>query len=83
MDWGFWTKKERDFARQFYGSRNIDYEFCYIKISDDEWNKRIQKRNEDIIAGRIDAYFVDEGLAQKFKAIFEEPSPNEQDICGI
>ena len=23
LDWGFWMKEERDYAREFYGNRNI------------------------------------------------------------
>ena len=44
LDWGFWTKRERDFAKEFYGSRGIEYEFHYIIISDEEWYRRLDKR---------------------------------------
>ena len=42
LDWGFWTKSERDFAKEFYGSRGIEYEFYYISISDEEWYRRLE-----------------------------------------
>ena len=45
LDWGFWTRAERDFAREFYGSRGIEFEFICIGISDEEWQRRIAKRN--------------------------------------
>ena len=32
LDWGFWTKAERDEARQFYRAHGIPYEFHYIQI---------------------------------------------------
>ncbi len=80
LDWGFWTKKEREYAREYYSSRGIEYEFHYIDIGDDEWNRRIDKRNRDVIDKKTDAYYVDDGLARKFSAIFEKPSPEEADV---
>ena len=80
LDWGFWTKTERDFAKEFYSSRGIEYEFYYISISDEEWYRRLDKRNKDFLEKKSDAYYVDEGLAQKFKSIFEIPGKDEIDV---
>ena len=80
LDWGFWTKAERDFAKEFYGSRGIEYGFHYISISDEEWYHRLDKRNKDVLEKKSDAYFVDEGLAEKFKSIFEIPAKDEIDV---
>lgn len=80
LDWGFWTKTERDFAKQFYGSRGIEYEFHYISINDEEWYRRLEKRNKDVLEKKSDAYYVDEGLAEKFKSIFEIPGKDEIDV---
>ena len=80
LDWGFWTKEERDYARQFYGSRNIPYEFHYIEVDDAEWHRHLEKRNAAITRGELDAYYVDDGLAAKFAAIFEKPEPGEIEI---
>ncbi len=80
LDWGFWTKAERDFAREFYRSKNIENEFHYISISDEEWKKRIEKRNSLIYQGKTNAYYVDEGLMKKVDGIFEAPSDDEVDL---
>ena len=80
LDWGFWTKAERDFAKQFYGSQGIEYEFHYISINDEEWYRRLEKRNKDVLEKKSDAYYVDEGLAEKFKSIFEIPGKEEIDV---
>ena len=80
LDWGFWTKTERDFAKQFYGSQGIEYEFHYISINDEEWYRRLEKRNKDVLEKKSDAYYVDEGLAEKFKSIFEIPGKDEIDV---
>lgn len=80
LDWGFWTKAEREQARCFYGSRGVAYEFYYLDISPEEWSERMKKRNADILAGKTDAYYVDDGLAAKFGAIFEPPDKTEIDV---
>ncbi len=80
LDWGFWTKAERSEARQFYGSRGIKTALHYIEIPDDEWYRRIRQRNERIREKKLDAYYVDDGLAAKFQAIFEPPAEAEIDI---
>ena len=80
LDWGFWTKAERDEARQFYGMHGITYEFCYLKTDDAEWQRRIQKRNGSIAAEQPAAYYVDAGLTEKCAAIFEPPQEDETGI---
>ena len=80
LDWGFWTKEERAYARSFFGSNGIVNEFHYIEIEDSEWKRRIEKRNRDVLADNSDAYYVDEGLSEKFNAIFEKPDPSEIDF---
>ena len=78
LDWGFWQRYERDYARGFYGSRGIEYEFVYIDIDRGEWTRRLQKRNKDVLEGRLSAYYVDEGLMQKFEDMFQPPQEDEK-----
>lgn len=80
LDWGFWTKAERDYAREFYSSRNINYEFHYIDISEKTWQVRLEKRNKEILAGEVEAYYVDANLKEKVESIFECPDKNEIDV---
>lgn len=80
LDWGFWMKEERDYAREFYNSRNIVCEFHYIDISDDTWKARLKKRNSAILAEETTAYYIDDNLAEKFASIFEVPSKDEIDV---
>lgn len=67
-------------AKEFYGSRGIEYEFHYISISDEEWYRRLDKRNNDVLKKKSVAYYVDEGLAEKIKSIFEIPGKDEIDV---
>ena len=80
LDWGFWTKAGRAYARDFYTERNIEYEFHYIDITDEEWETRIVSRNNSVAAGETIAYFIDDNLAAKFADLFEPPSADEIDI---
>lgn len=82
LDWGFWMKEERDFAREFYNSRNIDCEFHYIDISDETWKVRLKKRNSEVLAEETSAYYVDDKLATKFASIFEVPCEDEIDVIA-
>lgn len=77
LDWGFWTKKERDYAREFYDSRNISYQFYYMNVGIDEWKKRILKRNQEIKREQLEAYPIDKGLLSKVERMFEEPDRKE------
>ena len=67
-------------AKEFYGSRGIEYEFHYISISDEEWYRRLDKRNNDVLKKKSVAYYVDEWLAEKIKSIFEIPGKDEIDV---
>lgn len=80
LDWGFWQKHERDFAREFYKSNGIECEIHYINISDEEWKRRLEKRNNAVLSGECNAYYVDEGLAKKFEGLFEKPEKTEVDL---
>ena len=80
LDWGFWTKAERESAKEFYKSRNIECELHYIDISDEVWKSRLRKRNNAVLANETSAYYVDDNLAAKFASIFELPSEDEIDV---
>ena len=80
LDWGFAANQERDFAREFYHSKNIPFEFHYIDIDEEEWRRRIKKRNQDVLAGKVSAYYVVDALITKLDSIFEKPDRNEIDM---
>lgn len=80
LDWGFWTKEKGDFVRNFYRDHGVEYEFHYLDIGDEEWQRRLNKRNTEIEAGKSNAYYVDAGLAAKCASVFEKPGRDEMDI---
>jgi len=80
LDWGFWTSEKRREARMFYDAHGIESEFHYMDTPEDVWKKNIEKRNRAVLEGKIDAYFVDEGLIRKLEAVFEIPERDEIDV---
>ena len=79
LDWGLWTRAIRDRIRQFYAAQGgIETELHYLRIDPEEWERRIRKRN----ASGDAAYYVDEGLLNKVKTMFEEPSAEEVDVLA-
>ena len=79
LDWGFWIRKEREETLEYFRGRGFSPELHFLDISQEEWTRRIRKRNADILAGQTGAYLVDEGLQQKALALFERPAPDEED----
>lgn len=80
LDWGFWLKEEREEIRRYYASRNIPCQFHYLHISEQTWQARLRQRNQDVMAGKANAYYVDENLAAKFDGLFQEPCEGEIDL---
>lgn len=81
LDWGFWTKRDRDAVRAYFADRDILLKMYGIRISDADWRTNIAERNAAILAGenQID-YYVDEGLLAKLFSLFEEPEDGELDL---
>ena len=80
LDWGLWTRAQRERLRAFYTGHGVEYEIHYLRISPEEWERRIRKRNARQNEEEPPAYFVDEGLLRKVESLFEEPSDTEIDV---
>lgn len=80
LDWGFWQREDREYAREFYKNRGVPCEFHYVDISDGAWKRNLAERNAAVSAGKTAAYFVDDNLAAKFERMFEVPDKSEIDV---
>lgn len=81
LDWGFWAKKIRKETTQYYKSKNVNIEWHYIDIKDEEWENNIEERNKRIEAGKGGAdFYVDEGLKKKILEKWEKPEKSEIDV---
>ena len=80
LDWGFWTRAERDETRALCERRGFAVSLHALDIPEETWRERVTKRNAAVRAGRASAYYVDEGLAAKFRARYEKPEDGEVDV---
>lgn len=77
IDFGFWTPAMRREATEALAGFELDWR--YLSVGDDEWQRRITKRNAAILAGQADPtdYYVDEGLLAKVNVLFIPPTVDE------
>ena len=81
LDWGFWSKQDRQFISDYFKSRKIICEWHYIDIDYNSWNKNIEERNKRILEGKGGSdYYLDAGLMKKLLSMWQEPSKEEIDI---
>ena len=81
LDWGFWTRENRIEISAYLQSYDIGYEWHYIDVDEDTWNRNIKERNKRIEEGNGGSdFYVDEGLLNKLLSMFEMPEKAEMDV---
>lgn len=80
LEWGFWTEAQRRAAERRLDESGVARERRYVDVSEETWKRNIAKRNAAVQAGMQGTYFVDEGLLEKMKALFETPEPEKIDV---
>lgn len=81
LDWGFWTKAERQETTKYFNQFGIDVKWHYVDIEQSHWQQLIEERNAKIQKGNGGSdFYVDEGLLNKLLSKFEEPTRDEMDI---
>ena len=81
LDWGFWTKTGRMEITEYFRTQDISYEWHYVDVSDEQWEKNIAERNRRIENGEGGSdFYVDEGLRSKVLSLFEVPAREEIDV---
>lgn len=81
LDWGFWTKKQRNETTEYFKNKNINIEWHYIDIEDDLWEENIKERNKKVETGNGGSdFYVTYGLKKKTLDKFEKPSKDEMDV---
>ena len=81
VDFGFWSPAMRQEAIDALEGFELDWR--YLDVPEDEWKRRIAKRNAAIQAGQADPsdYFVDDGLLEKVNNLFIPPT--EEELPGL
>lgn len=81
LDWGFWTKAERQETTKYFNQFCIDVEWHYVDIEQSRWERLIEERNVKIKNGNGGSnFYVDEGLMEKLLSKFEEPTRDEINV---
>lgn len=77
LDFGFWSREMRREAASALQGCELDWR--YLDVPQEEWLRRIARRNAAFDEGRADAsdYYVDEGLLGKANRLFEPPTADE------
>lgn len=81
LDWGFWTKTERQETTKYFNQFCIDVEWHYVNVEQLRWKRLIEERNAKIQNGNGGyEFYVDEGLLNKMLSKFEEPKREEINV---
>ncbi len=80
LDWGFWKRSDRDQVRTFFAERNVEAVMYYLDTDEQTLASNTARRNELVKRGETTAFYVDEGLAEKCRTLFEIPSEDEIDV---
>ena len=84
LDWGFWTKDGRNEISKFFESNNVAFEWHYIDVHPDTWQRQIAERNKRIEEGNGGSdFYLDEGLMNKLLSKFQEPQKSEMDVWHV
>lgn len=79
-DFGYWTAQERAQVRDFFRTRQTPMQWIYMDCDEQTWKRNISLRNQAVIAGTEQAYYVDAGLRSKIEEQFQLPAPAEMDV---
>ena len=81
LDWGFWTRADRQEISAYFSARGVAYEWHFVDVSDEQWERNIAERNRRIESGNGGPdFYVDEGLRNKVLSRFEIPDREEIDV---
>ena len=75
LDFGFWTKEERNYIKDLFKNRNVI--LVYMKLDDEKIFSQITNRNNNL---KENEYFMDRPTYDFLSAKFEEPTEDENPI---
>lgn len=74
LEWGFWSKQERDFYRTEARSLGASVRLHYLEAELDELWVRLEKRNSNLPSG---TFKVTRENLEEWSRLFEPPTPDE------
>ncbi len=79
IDSGFWRRDERNWALQYFQTRNILTLLCYFDVPEKLRRARLLERNRLLLDSQRREYIIDEDMLKRFDFMFEIPSMDEID----
>ena len=67
LDWGFWSKNDRNYIKDYYKSKNIVCEMHYINVTDNAWNKNIEEEIKRTEEPKRDSFETEEEYNNAFQ----------------
>lgn len=80
LDFGFWTRSERQQIKQHYAQKGIITELHYLRVDPEVWSRNIEMRNINLHHTNSKNYYIDEKMKYSFSSMFEEPDHSEIDV---
>jgi predicted kinase len=74
LEWGFWSREERDFYRREAEALGVRFQLFYLAVERDELWRRLEHRNANLPAG---SFTVTEQELDLWSSWFQAPSPDE------
>jgi predicted kinase len=74
LDFGFWTRSERDQFRAKARDLGVGFRIHFVDVSDQVLLERIRTRNANLPPG---TFYIPETKLQEWMRVFEPPSPDE------
>jgi len=78
LDFGFWQKSERTEVAKMFAEKGIETKLAFINTDYDTITNNLNKRNTLVENGETRAYHIDDEKRQRFDAMFQAPSENEE-----
>ncbi len=78
LDFGFWTRREREYIAKRFTNFNVI--FVYMRLDDEEIFRRIENRNKKL---KDNEYFMDKETYLILSSKFEEPDESEGRIFFV
>lgn len=74
VDAGFWRREQRDQTRARLEAAGVSYCFHYFEVPDAELWRRLEQRNQKLVAGTFE---ISREMFELFGGWFEPPGPDE------
>lgn len=74
IEWGFWSRGERQMFRERAQAQGHRVELCYLAVSNEELWERLSRRNADLPAG---SFMVTKEQLDLWSSWFEAPTDEE------